>query len=83
MRILRERGFEPETIRGSKQASLLGRYTNAVGHFYRTGDVERLREFEGQEINGRPLITDREVLTELAQAGLQLDELYVHPGESK
>ena len=84
LRMLTELGFEPTAIRGSRQASRLARYTNAVGHFYRTGDVERLREFSGQKINGRALITDPEVLTELAQAGeLELQELYVHPRQSQ
>lgn len=83
MKLPTRHGFEPITVRGSRLASLLGRYTSAVGHFLQTGDVDRLQEFEGRKLNKHPLITDPEILTELAEAGeLQLDELYVHPGGS-
>jgi len=63
---------------------MLGRYTSAVGHFLRTGEPDHLAEFEGEEINGLPLVTDPDILIELAQAGeLSLDELYVHPEQSR
>ena len=76
-------GNVPETIRGSKQASLLGRYMSAVGYFLRTGKAKRLKEFEGRSIAGHLLITDPETLTSLAQAGaLQLDEIYAMPESS-
>jgi len=76
-------GNVPETIRGSKQASLLGRYMSAVGYFLRTGNAKRLKEFEGRSIAGHLLITDPETLTSLAQAGaLQLDEIYALPESS-
>jgi len=76
-------GNVPETIRGSKQASLLGRYMSAVGYFLRTGNAKRLKEFEGRSIAGHLLITDPETLTSLAQAGaLQLDEIYAVPESS-
>ena len=76
-------GNVPETIRGSKQASLLGRYMSAVGYFLRTGNAKRLKEFEGRSIAGHLLITDPETLTSLAQAGaLQLDEIYALPEAS-
>jgi hypothetical protein len=77
-------GYEPTNVRGAKQAKILARYTSAVGHFLRTGETDRLAEFMEQRIAGRSLITDPEILTELAQAGLlELDELYVHPGQSR
>jgi hypothetical protein len=83
MRIVTEGGFEPIVVRGSRQASKLARYTSSVGHFLRTGERDRLAEFAGEEINGVPLVTNPDTLIELAQAGsLQLEELYVHPGES-
>ena len=70
-------GNVPETVRGSKQASQLGRYTSVVGKYLRTGDIESLAEFEGQSIAGHVLITDPEILSSLAQAGaLTLDEIY-------
>ena len=84
MRIVTEQGFEPTVVRGSAQAQTLARYTSAVGHFLRTGESERLAEFEDREVNGYPLITDTESLTKLAQAGaLELEELYVHPEQSR
>src|SRR5262249_12114010 len=84
MRVLTGRGFEPTVVRGSRQAKALARYTSAVGHFLRTGDSERLNEFEGLEIAGRSLVTNPEKLVELAQAGeLDLHELYVHPDQSR
>ena len=77
------RGNVPETIRGSKQASLLGRYMSVVGYFLRTGNAEGLKEFEGRSIAGHLLITDPDILTSLAQAGaLQLDEIYAMPESS-
>src|SRR5438045_9032804 len=53
-------GNSPITVRGSKQASLLGRYMSAVGNYLRTGDAEPLKQFEEQSISGTPLITDTE-----------------------
>jgi len=84
MQVPTEHGYEPTVVRGSKQAKILARYTSAVGHFLRTGDATRLAEFEGLRISGRPLITAPETLTELGLAGqLSIDELYIHPGESR
>ena len=76
-------GPAPIVVRGSKQASLLGRYMAAVGKYLQTGDNSALEEFEGQSIAGHPLITDPETLSVLAQAGaLQLDEIYALPESS-
>ena len=76
-------GNAPVTIRGSKQASELGKYMSAVGKYLRTGDVEALGKFEGKSIGGHPLITDQELLSSLAQAGaLTLDEIYALPEAS-
>ena len=84
MKVLTDQGFEPTVIRGSKQAKVLASYTSAVGYFLRTGDSERLDEFEGLEIAGRSLITDPQKLIVLARAGeLDLHELYVHPDQSQ
>jgi len=84
MKIPTEHGYEPNVVRGSNEAKILARYTSAVGHFLRTGESDRLAEFEGREISSHPLITDPETLTELAQAGaLELDELYVHPEQAR
>lgn len=76
-------GNAPVTVRGSKQASELGKYMSAVGKYLRTGDVEGLGKFEGKSIGGHPLITDPELLSSLAQAGaLTLDEIYATPEAS-
>jgi hypothetical protein len=76
-------GTSPITVRGSKQASQLGRYMTAVGKYLRTGDVDALAEFQGQSIGGHILITDPDTLSFLAQAGaLTLDEIYALPESS-
>jgi hypothetical protein len=76
-------GNAPVTIRGSKQASELGKYMSAVGKYLRTGDVEGLGKFEGKSIGGHALITDPDLLSSLAQAGaLTLDEIYAIPEAS-
>jgi hypothetical protein len=76
-------GNVPVTVRGSKEASELGKYMSAVGQYLRTGDVEGLARFQGKSIGGHPLITDPDLLSSLAQAGaLTLDEIYAVPGAS-
>src|SRR6266571_6779906 len=76
-------GTSPVKVRGSKRASLLGRYMSAVGQYLRTGDTDGLKEFDGKTISGNPLITDPLTLTALAQAGsLELDRIYALPGAS-
>ena len=76
-------GNAPVTVRGSKQASELGKYMSAVGKYLRTGDVEGLGKFVGKSIGGHALITDPDLLSSLAQAGaLTLDEIYAVPEAS-
>ncbi|MGO9404238.1 MAG: hypothetical protein ACLPVW_12300 [Terriglobales bacterium] len=76
-------GTSPVVVRGSKQASQLGRYMAAVGKYLRTGDSDSLDEFRGKSIGGHLLITDPDTLGSLAQAGaLQLDEIYALPESS-
>ena len=76
-------GPTPVAVRGSKQASQLGRYMSAVGQYLRTGKTDALDQFAGQSIAGHPLITDPDTLSSLAQAGaLQLDEIYALPESS-
>jgi lambda repressor-like predicted transcriptional regulator len=76
-------GNSPVTVRGSRQASQLGRYMSAVSKYLRTGDVDGLAEFEGKSIGGHALITDPDILSSLAQAGaLTLDEIYAVPEAS-
>ena len=76
-------GSVPEKVRGSKEASQLGKYMSVVGKYLRTGDVKALRKFKDKSIANHPLITDPELLTALAQAGaLTLDEIYAVPEAS-
>jgi hypothetical protein len=76
-------GTSPVAVRGSNQASQLGRYMAAVGRYLRTGDSDSLDEFRGKSIGGHLLITDPDTLGSLAQAGaLQLDEIYAVPEAS-
>lgn len=71
------------TVRGSKQASLLGRYMSAVGYYLRTGGTKALAEFKGASIGGHGFITDPETLNILAEAGsLQLERIYALPESS-
>jgi hypothetical protein len=77
------RGTTPVAVRGSSEASQLGRYMSSVGDYLRTGNTEGLDEFKGKSIGGHRLITDPDALDSLAQAGsLQLDEIYALPGSS-
>jgi hypothetical protein len=76
-------GNSPVTVRGSKQASMLGRYMAGVGNYLRFGDVDALAEFQGRSIGGHVLITDPDTLSVLAQAGaLTIDEIYALPESS-
>ena len=78
-----EQGASPTVVRGSREATLLGRYMSAVGRYLRTGDSDLLGEFEGKSVGGRRLITDADTLNHLAEAGaLQLDEIYALPESS-
>jgi hypothetical protein len=69
-------------LRGSKQASLLGEYWNAVHRYLQTGDTSRLKEFRGEHITNAdgfdvPLLVDPEVLNRLGSAGvLSFESLY-------
>jgi hypothetical protein len=77
-------GPTPIVIHGSKEASQLGTYMAAVGKYLRTGETDALQQFTGKTIaGGRPLITDPEQLSALAQAGaLELDKIYALPEAS-
>ena len=83
MLIPTSRGTTPVSIRGSEQASLLGRYMASVGKYLRTGDSETLDEFEGRSIAGHRLITDLDTLRSIAEGGaLELDSIYALPEAS-
>jgi hypothetical protein len=74
----------PRTIavRGSKQASLLGEYWNAVHRYLQTGNTSKLKEFHGQKITDAsgleiPLLVDPAALNRLGSAGvLSFESIY-------
>jgi hypothetical protein len=68
-------------VYGSKAASKLSKYANAINRYLRTGDTSQLRPFKGKalKVGGQriELITDPSTLSSLAQAGaLRIDQLY-------
>ena len=79
-------GLREIGVPDSEQASLLGKYWNAVHRYLETGDNSPLREFEGKHITDAggqqvPLLTDIEELAHLASAGvLSFESLYVRAG---
>jgi hypothetical protein len=69
------------TVSGSKAATEIAEYQNAVARYLRKGDVSKLKQFQGKVVGIRgqrvELVTDTAVLSSLAQAGaLQFDQLY-------
>jgi len=69
-------------LSNSRQASILGRYWNAVELYRNTGDPSQLQEFDGRYIidadgNQLPLLTDLRTLDRLGSAGvLSFEALY-------
>lgn len=69
------------TVVGSRAATEIAEYQNAVGLYLRKGDTSKLDRFKGKMVGVRgkrvELITDPETLSSLALAGaLQFDQLY-------
>ncbi|HEX6502423.1 MAG TPA: hypothetical protein VF011_04195 [Terriglobales bacterium] len=85
MNLLDEKGRRVGTVRGSKAASLLGRYNAALSKFFSgngkyAGDESLLDPFRGKRVAGVTLLTDTKALIELAEAGeLSFDDLYAAP----
>jgi hypothetical protein len=75
-------GMREVAIRGSRQASLLGKYWSALERFLQTGDASRLEKFRGKSIKDAdgvliPLPTDRAELNRLAStANISFESLY-------
>lgn len=70
-------GYEPVTVRSSKQAKLASEHLIAVGRFLRTGDTEWLKRFRGKRIGEVELLTDPDRIRAFAEADLvKLDGLY-------
>jgi len=70
-------GYDPVTVRSSRQAKLASEHLIAVGRFLRTGDTDWLKRFRGKRIGGVKLLTDPDRIREFAEADLvKLDGLY-------
>lgn len=70
-------GYEPVSIRSSKQAHFAAEHLIAVGRFLRTGNTELLKPFIGKRVGGVELLSDPDRLQILADADLvKLDALY-------
>lgn len=75
-------GPQSIAVRGSKQASLLGEYWNAVHRYLQTGNTSTLKEFHGQKITDAsgleiPLLVDPDALNRLGSAGvLSFESIY-------
>ena len=70
-------GYEPVTVRSSKQARLASEHLITINRFLRTGDTEQLKRFRRKRIAGVELLTDPKRIREFAEADLvKLDGLY-------
>jgi hypothetical protein len=80
--VLTPEGRREIAVRGSHQASLLGKYWASVQRYLQTGDDSALRKFKGKKITDasgkrHPLITDLRQLDTLGSAGvLSFESLY-------
>jgi hypothetical protein len=75
-------GTREVAVRGSRQATQLAEYWNALHHYLATGDDSRLENFRGQSVKDAEGVqilfpTDRALLTRLGSAGvLSFESLY-------
>jgi hypothetical protein len=66
-------------VRGSRQASVVGRYHAAI-HATLRGDPRKLRQFAGRKVAGFELEADLDVIEELARRGaLDVETIYRLP----
>jgi hypothetical protein len=68
-------GIRAVAIRGSRQATTLANYSNAVQKYLQTGDTSHLSKFAAKAVKDADgvehlLITDRKELNRLASAGV-------------
>lgn len=83
LHMLTEKGEEPITLRGSRLASTIASYMNAVERYAATGKTDELNKFAGKSVTvGRsryPFITDTDLIRRLYDAGaISFEDLYVH-----
>ena len=81
MSVQTEKGPRPVVVKDFKLAQMISAHANAIAHFNRSGDLSKLRRFEGRTFRvGRQRIrflTDPQKLRTLAEAdALKLDRLY-------
>ena len=75
--IARDLGPVTVAVRGSRQASVIGAYWNAVNRYVAHGDPQPLRRFTGVVVAGVELETDLDVIDGLARAGeLEFEDIY-------
>jgi hypothetical protein len=82
VQVLTNEGALPVMARGSRQRELAGRHRATVIRVLRgTDPATALDQFRGKKVGGHELISDYELLSSFAQAGVvgQLDSLYVSP----
>jgi hypothetical protein len=74
-------GDVAKKIHGSKNASLNAAHRRAVLHYLRKGDDSLLKPFHGKSIDGVELLTDRELLSALAEQGaIKPEQFYASIG---
>jgi hypothetical protein len=77
-----DKGTQEMALRSSKQASLLGRYWDAVQRYLQTGDDTALQSFSGKSVTDESghrfdLISNSGELSRLGNAGvLSFESLY-------
>jgi hypothetical protein len=73
----RDVGIVTVSVRGSRQASLIGGHWNAVHGYLATGSSSALRPYAGKSVAGVEFETDLDVIDELARAGeLEFEDIY-------
>ena len=85
VQLLTSEGSLTVTARGSRQRELAGQHRATVIRVLRgTDPAVALEQFRGKKVGGYELISDYELLSSFAQAGVvgQLDSLYVSPEAS-
>jgi len=83
LHMLTEKGPDSITVRGSRLASKIGSYMNAVEGYLTTGEVDELEKYAGKSVTvgkGKyPFVTDVDLIRQLYDAGaISFEDLYVH-----
>jgi hypothetical protein len=79
VRVIGSRGETFIDVRGSRRASLVADYWNAVRHYLLAGDEVPLRRFRGVSVGGEELETDPDVIEEISRRGeVSFEDLYEH-----